>query len=32
MMNEDRLTRDIIIQTLTHALKPIDYVHAFWEG
>lgn len=32
MMNEDRLTRDIIIQNLVHALKPIGYVHAFWEG
>jgi hypothetical protein len=32
MMNENRLTRDIIIQTLVDALKPLDYVHAFWEG
>jgi len=32
MTNGNRLTRNIIIQTLTHALKPINYVHAFWEG
>jgi len=32
MMNENRLTRDIIIQTLVNALEPLDYVHAFWEG
>lgn len=32
MINENRLTRDIIIQTLVNALKPIDYVHTFWEG
>jgi hypothetical protein len=32
MTNEKRLTRDIIIQTLVDALKPLDYVHAFYEG
>ena len=32
MMDENRLTRDIIIQTLVNALEPLDYVHAFWEG
>lgn len=32
MMNENVLTRDIIIQTLVNALKPLGYVHAFWEG
>ena len=32
MMNENKLTRDIIIQTLVRALEPLDYVHAFWEG
>ncbi len=32
MMNENRVTRDIVIQTLVDALKPIDYVHTFWEG
>jgi len=32
MMNENRLTRDIIIQTLVNALEPLDYAHAFWEG
>jgi len=31
-MNEKRLTRDIIIQTLVNALKPLDYVHTFYEG
>jgi len=32
MANEKRLTRDIVIRTLVDALKPLDYVHAFWEG
>jgi len=32
MTNEKRLTRDIIIQTLVNSLKPLDYVHAFYEG
>lgn len=32
MMNEKRLTRDTIIQTLADVLKPLSYVHAFWEG
>ena len=31
-MGKKRLTRDIIIQTLVDALKPIEYVLAFWEG
>jgi len=26
------LTRDIIIQALVKALKPLDYAHAFYEG
>jgi len=26
------VTRDVIIQTLAAALKPLDYVHAFYEG
>jgi hypothetical protein len=30
--DEKMLTRNIIIQTLEKALKPLDYVHAFWEG
>jgi predicted nucleotidyltransferase len=32
MTNGKRLTRNIIIQTLADALKPLEYVHAFWEG
>ena len=32
MTNGDRLTRKVIVQTLTDALEPLDYVHAFWEG
>ena len=32
MMNENRLTRDTIVQTLVNALEPLDYVYAFWEG
>jgi hypothetical protein len=32
MVNEKRLTRDIIIQTLVNALKPLDYTHALYEG
>jgi len=32
MTNEKKLTRDIIIQTLVNALKPLNYVHAFYEG
>lgn len=32
MINTEKLTRNTIIQTLTKALKPLDYIHAFWEG
>ncbi len=32
VMDRKRLTRDIIIQTLVNALKPLDYVHTFYEG
>ncbi len=32
MSDGDRLTREVIVQTLTNALEPLDYVHAFWEG
>jgi hypothetical protein len=32
MIKGEMLTRDIIIQTLVNSLKPLDYVHAFWEG
>ncbi|MDH7564765.1 MAG: hypothetical protein QHH24_07840 [Candidatus Bathyarchaeota archaeon] len=31
-MKENLLTRDSIIRTLTDELKPLNYVHAFWEG
>jgi len=32
MKNNQMLTRDIIVQTLIKALKPLDHVHAFYEG
>ena len=32
MTNKKPITRVIIIQTLADALKPLDFVHAFWEG
>jgi hypothetical protein len=32
MTSERGLTRETIIRTLADALKPLDYVHAFWEG
>jgi len=32
MKERKTLTRDVIIQTLTAALKPLDYVHALYEG
>ena len=32
MTREGELTRDIIAQTLTEALKPLDYVYAFYEA
>ena len=32
MTNKKKLTRDVIIQTLVNALKPLDYAHAFYEG
>jgi hypothetical protein len=32
MVNENKLTRDIIVQTLIAVLKPLDYVYAFCEG
>jgi len=32
MMKGKGLTRDVIIQALADALKPLDYVHAFYEG
>jgi len=28
----EKLTRDNVIRTLVDALKPLDYVDAFWEG
>lgn len=28
----NRLLRERIIQTLVDALKPLNYIHAFWEG
>jgi len=31
MQKEKFLTRDLIIKTLTDELKPLSYVHAFWE-
>ena len=31
-MNEKKLTRDIIIKTLTEALETLNYVYAFYEG
>lgn len=31
-MNQERLTREVIVKTLVNALKPLDYVHAFYEG
>jgi hypothetical protein len=30
--SEKKLTREVIIQALVDALKPFDYVYAFWEG
>ncbi|UCE43900.1 MAG: hypothetical protein JSV57_06030 [Candidatus Bathyarchaeota archaeon] len=32
MIDDDRLTREVIIETLIDVLMPLDYVHAFWEG
>lgn len=32
MKKEQKLLRDVIVQALGGALKPLDYVHAFWEG
>jgi hypothetical protein len=32
MKNRKKLTRNVIVQTLIKALKPLDYVHAFYEG
>jgi hypothetical protein len=32
MMNGEKLTRKIIIQTLVNVLEPLNYIHAFWEG
>ena len=31
-MNRNRVTRDAVIRTLVGALKPLDYVHALYEG
>lgn len=31
-MNEGKLAREDIIKTLANALKPLNYVHAFYEG
>lgn len=31
-MNEKRLTREVIVETLVSTLEPLDYVHAFYEG
>jgi hypothetical protein len=32
MTNKEQLTRNLIIQALVKALRPLDYVHAFYEG
>ena len=32
MVNEKRLPRSVIIQTLINSLKPLNYIHAFYEG
>jgi predicted nucleotidyltransferase len=32
IMDEEKLTREVIVKTLVNALKPLDYVHAFYEG
>jgi hypothetical protein len=32
MMNEPRVTRKAVIEMLVDVLKPLDYVHAFYEG
>ncbi len=31
-MHEKKVTRDTVIKTLVHALKPLDYAHALYEG
>jgi len=31
-MNERKVTRDTVIMALVDALKPLDYVHAFYEN
>ena len=32
MHKQKKLTRDVIINELINALKPLDYIQAFWEG
>jgi len=32
MTKRKTLTHDIIVQSIVNALKPLDYVHAFYEG
>ena len=32
MTSERKLTREVIIQALVDALKPLEYIHACWEG
>jgi len=32
MKKTEILTRNMIIQTFIDTLKPLDYVHAFYEG
>lgn len=31
-MKGKKLSHDIIIRALADALKPLDYIYAFWEG
>jgi len=31
-LKEKKITRDTVIKTLVHALKPLDYAHALYEG
>jgi len=31
-VNEKKVTRNNVIETLVHALKPLDYAHALYEG
>ena len=32
MVGDERVTREVIVETLACSLEPLNFVYAFWEG